>query len=101
VARVLALCGRLQFVYDPQTSRPLVGIDPIKGVLGREVVSPNRRAMDRLWLTRHARYSLGSVGRGIGRWKPRSRIAERQRTSDAAREGHAPPAERRRELATR
>lgn len=51
------------------------GIDPIEGVLGREVVSLNRRAMDRLWLTRHARYSLGSVGHGIGRWKPRCRIA--------------------------
>lgn len=52
-----------------------VGIDPIKGVLGREIVRFNRRAMDRLWLTRHARYSFGSVGRGTGRWKPRSRIA--------------------------
>jgi hypothetical protein len=77
------------------------GINPIEGVLGREVVGFNRRAAERLWLARHARCSLGSVGRSIGRWKPRGCIAERQRAPDTVREGQAPPAERRRGSATR
>jgi hypothetical protein len=43
-----------------------VGIDPIEGVLGREVVGLNRRAVDRLWLRDMLGTLSGVSGAALG-----------------------------------
>jgi len=83
---------------DSQPER--VGIDPIEDILGREVVSSNRRAVNRSWRVRKSGRLLGgeraaSRGGSLG-----AAPCERQGMSESAVEGQAPPAERRRELVT-
>jgi hypothetical protein len=55
-------------------SRPArVGIAPIEDILGREVVSSNRRAVDRSWQVRsNAAFQQERSG-AAERWKPRRR----------------------------
>jgi len=83
---------------DSQPER--VGIEPIEDILDREVVSSNRRAVNRSWRARKSGRLFGgerAVSRGgsLG-----AAPGERQGMSESAVEGQAPPAERRRELVT-
>jgi hypothetical protein len=75
-----------------------VGIEPIEGILGREVVSPNRRAVNRSWRVRKSGRLFGGERVASGGGSLGAAPCERQGMSESAVEGQAPPAERRREL---
>lgn len=83
---------------DSQPER--VGIKPIEDILDREVVSSNRRAVNRSWRVRKSGRLFGGERAEPGGGSLGAAPHERQGMSESAVEGQAPPAERRRELVT-
>jgi hypothetical protein len=81
-------------------SRPeRVGIPPIEDILGREVVSSNRRAANRSWQVRSNARLQQRRAAASGGGSPGGEPCGRQGVSKSAVEGQAPPAERRSESA--
>lgn len=78
-ARVLQLRNR-GFTFSTRNySRPArVGIAPIKDILGREVVSSNRRAVDRSWRVR----SNAAASKGTQRRNREVEASEANRAGD-------------------
>jgi len=90
-----------QFNFSTRSySRPeRVGINPIEGILGSEIVSLNRRAVNRSWCVRSSVRLLGGERAVTRAGSLGAAPCMRQGMSESTAEGQAPPAERRRELA--